>query len=649
MKRGARYILTVVGIVLVAVVVGIAGERGLPVVRVAENWSRDLRVATLTPGVPQSDAIVVVTVTEETLAAFPYRSPIDRRFVAELLRTLRGKGARLIGLDLLLDQPTEPDKDEELRRALRSPPLPVVVATADTSDGLTAEQHAFLVAYLDGVPQGVPMIGPDPVDGVVRALPLGRTGNGSVQPAFVTAIAQALGIDVPEADALPLRFRGAPDDRTPPFAVYPAHAAALLPDAWFDERVVLVGVDLPLQDRHRTPFSVTGDSGTRDMPGVLLQAHALSQLIEAEPAPSRSSLQGVLVTLAFAAIGAGIVVLGLPAAAKALGLLMATAILWVGGFALYASSAALVPLVPATLALLLSALLTFAWRWREERVQRRFIHDAFAKYVAPSIVDHLVANPDELRLGGERRVLSFVFTDIAGYTSLTETTEPTFFVELMNRYLEGTTEIVLSHGGTLEKYVGDALHVMFNAPVEQPDHAERAVACALELDAWCQEFASGWRARGIEFGITRIGVNTGTVLVGNFGGRERFDYSATGDAINTAARLESVNKQLGTRVCISGETASRCPGVAFRPVGELVLKGKSEAVAAFEPCPKGGNTHCGIEEYMAAYRMLSGAESGARAAFRRLAEQWPHDPLVAFHLGRLEAGESGSRVVLKEK
>jgi class 3 adenylate cyclase/CHASE2 domain-containing sensor protein len=569
--------------------------------------------------------------------------------VSELLRSLEGKGARLIALDMLLDQPSEADKDDALRTTLRALSVPIVVASADASDGLTDRQVTFMSRFLDGVQTGVPIISADSVDGAVRDVALRRTNDGKTQLSFVAAVADALGIRVPEGDSLAVRFRGAPDAVTPPFPVYPAHAVALLPDAWFGNRIVLVGVDLPLLDRHRTPLSVAGARGTGDMPGVILQSHALSQILEGGDGPAHVALTSVAVTIVFAALGAGIVMLGLPAGVKAIALLAVVAGVWAGGFAIFSLGGPILALVSPTLALALSALLTFAWRWREEHAQRRFIHDAFSKYVAPAIVDHMIANPEALRLGGERREITFVFTDIAGYTTLTENTEPTLFVEMMNEYLDGTTEIVLAHGGTLEKFVGDALHVMFNAPVDQSDHAERAVACALALDAWCQDFASRMRSRGADFGLTRIGVNTGTVVVGNFGGEKRFDYSATGDAINTAARLESVNKQLGTRVCISGATIERCAGGSYRPVGELVLKGKSESVAAYEPVRDGDKTHCGIDAYVAAYRMLSAEDPRTEAAFRALAERYPEDPLVAFHLGRLAAGESGSVVVLKEK
>jgi class 3 adenylate cyclase len=635
--------------VIVALVTGFGAEKLLPVVQVAENWSRDLRVATLTPSEPQSEQIVIITVTEDTLAAFPYRSPLDRRFVSDLLRALEKKGARVIGLDMLLDQPSEPDKDIALQETLRALSVPVVVALAETFDGVTERQVAFMATYLDGVRKGVPMLSADGIDGTVRTVMLRRQHEGRPQLGFVAAVADAAGASVPGEDSLTLRFRGAPDAETPPFAIYPAHAIALLPDAWFDDRIVLIGADLDLTDRHRTPFSVAAVGTIDDMPGVVLQAHALSQILKGHDSPNSPAWQGILVTVVFAFVGAGIVMLSLPVAIKAIALLTTVGAIWVGGFVIFQYSGQLMSLVSPTLSFALAAALTYAWRWREEQVQRRFIHDAFSKYVAPAIVDHMIEDPERLRLGGERRDMTFLFTDIADYTTLTENTEPTLLVKIMNEYFEGTCDIVLEHGGTIEKIVGDALHVMFNAPLEQPDHPERAVACALALDAYCQAFASRQRSQAIAFGVTRIGVNTGVTVVGNFGGEKRFDYSATGDAINTAARLESVNKQLGTRVCVSGTTVERCHNAKFRPVGDLVLKGKSESVAAFEPVPNGDKSHSNVDEYMAAYRLVSAENPESKSTFRRLAEQYPEDALIGFHAKRLAAGESGSLIVMKEK
>ncbi|MGI9551943.1 MAG: adenylate/guanylate cyclase domain-containing protein, partial [Aurantibacter sp.] len=189
--------------------------------------------------------------------------------------------------------------------------------------------------------------------------------------------------------------------------------------------------------------------------------------------------------------------------------------------------------------------------------KNQWIKDAFSAYVSPNLVNHLLKNPEELKLGGERRECTFVFTDLVGFTPLIEKSDPETLVADLNEYFEGMIDIVFRHEGTVSKIVGDAITVMFSAPVIQEDHAERAVACALEMDAYAQNFAAEKQKKGIDMGRTRIGVNTGNVIIGNMGSKNQLDYRALGDAINTAARLESANKQLGTRVCVSETTVEQ--------------------------------------------------------------------------------------------
>lgn len=285
---------------------------------------------------------------------------------------------------------------------------------------------------------------------------------------------------------------------------------------------------------------------------------------------------------------------------------------------------------------------------RAEREQR-WIEQAFARYVSPNRVKYLQAHPQHLELGGVYRECSFVMTDLEGFTALMEKHPPDRLAELLNDYLDNMVRIVFRHDGTLDRIVGDAVVAMFSAPVVQADHAARALACALEMDAFAGQFGSEQRACGIAFGRTRIGVNTGTVLIGNFGGRTMLDYRALGDAVNTAARLETINAQLGTRLCVSAATASQCPGFVGRPVGRLVLKGKCEAVDAFEPLTPAEAASQRVADYRAAYALLDTASAAAGAAFARLAGNYPDDPLAVYHAQRLAAGESGSRVILKGK
>ena len=289
-------------------------------------------------------------------------------------------------------------------------------------------------------------------------------------------------------------------------------------------------------------------------------------------------------------------------------------------------------------------------RWMdEEKRQKRFIREAFSRFVAPAVVDELIADPKRLSLGGKRQELTVVFTDLAGFTALIENAEPADVLPVLNRYLDGLCQIVLDHGGTIDKIVGDALHAFFGAPLEQPDHPARAMACVLALDAFGCAFVEEEDARALGFGVTRIGVHTGTAVVGNFGGDAFFDYTAHGDVVNTAARMESVNKHLGTRVCVTGDTARRCPEVRFRPVGTLVLKGKSTGVEAFEPLAEAAEAAPETRAYLEAFRLMEAGDPEAPAAFRRLSGTYPHDPLAAFHARRLGAGEKGSTVVMEEK
>jgi adenylate cyclase len=223
-------------------------------------------------------------------------------------------------------------------------------------------------------------------------------------------------------------------------------------------------------------------------------------------------------------------------------------------------------------------------------------------------------------------------------------------VQLLNAYLDGVTQAVFAHDGTVVKVLGDAVYAMFGAPMEQEDHAERAVRCALAINDFATAYAAQENAHGMPLGVTRIGVNTGSAIIGNFGGELFFDYTAHGDAINIAARLESANKQLGTCICVSGSTVAGFPGFQGRPVGELVLRGREAPLMAYEPLAEASFRAPQTAAYLAAYEKLAGGDTaGARQAFAGLLGQYGDDPLAIFHLQRLLAGKSGIRIPLAEK
>jgi len=272
---------------------------------------------------------------------------------------------------------------------------------------------------------------------------------------------------------------------------------------------------------------------------------------------------------------------------------------------------------------------------------------ALARYFSPNLVQRLAGSTELADMAGERREVASLFTDVTGFTPLVESLDPNALAPLLNEYLVGMTDIVFAHDGTVAKIIGDALHVLFGAPGDQPDRATRAVSCALEMDSFAEAFRARWNEMGVVLGPTRIGVHAGPAVVGNFGGGRFFDYSAYGDTINTAARLETANKWLGTRVCVSEQAASQADHFSGRPIGELMLRGRAEPIRAFEPLPaeqeKAGET----DAYLEAYSLLEAGDPGAVQAFATRVGLRPDDRLASFHLKRLLNGGAGTRIELE--
>ena len=272
---------------------------------------------------------------------------------------------------------------------------------------------------------------------------------------------------------------------------------------------------------------------------------------------------------------------------------------------------------------------------------------ALARYFSPNLASELAAADGQAPvLRGARRELTVMFTDIAGFTGLVEQLDPDLLSRLLNDYFGNVTDIVFAHGGTVAKVMGDALHVLFGAPRDQPDHAERALRCALAIDAHCEALRARWAQGGVPLGRTRIGLHAGAALVGNFGHDRFFDYTAYGDTINVAARLEAANKALGTRICASGAVVKQAPDVAVRPIGSLMLRGRQEKLACFEPVPDDAAATARRESYGRAFRQLEAGDGDAVSALATLVAANATDALASFHLRRLLNGETGTTVVI---
>jgi adenylate cyclase len=408
--------------------------------------------------------------------------------------------------------------------------------------------------------------------------------------------------------------------------------------------IVLIGTSaVGLKDLRATPLNPFEA-------GVVVHAQLIEQMLLGWYL-HRPVWAGGAEILVSAALGVLLILLLPSAGARSsalFGLIAIAGVILCSWFA-YARAGLLIDPIPPVLAFLtVHVIVTFFSYLRTER-EKGQLRAAFSQYLAPALVSQLMAQPERLKLGGETREMTFLFSDIAGFTRFAETTEPALLVDVLNAYLDGQCDIVMSHGGTVDKIVGDAVHAIFNAPIDQPDHAERALVCALAMDDFATAFAARLRERGIDFGRTRIGINTGRAIVGNFGGARRFDYTAHGDAINTAARLEGANKHLGTRICVAATTAAACPDRTFRPIGTLRLAGKQGGIDAFEPLLPDEASAERVAAYLQAYRRLEARDPAAVIAFADLATRFPNDPLIALHARRIAGGETGTMITLSEK
>jgi adenylate cyclase len=278
-----------------------------------------------------------------------------------------------------------------------------------------------------------------------------------------------------------------------------------------------------------------------------------------------------------------------------------------------------------------------------EREGRR-LKRAFSRYLAPALVDEVVRNSGHLQLGGQTREISCLFTDLEGFTNFAEGAPADQLVTILNAYLDALCSIAMDHGGTVVKLIGDAVHVIFNAPLDQPDHANRVVACARAMNEFAVRFGDAQRARGIPFGSTRIGVNTGQAVVGNFGGNRRFDYSAYGDTINTAARLEGANKVLGTRICIARSTVERCRSENVRPIGSVVLRGKTKEVDIYEPIDGSAEDLPWLSPYLRAFSAFAAGASDGRQQMLAYAASHPHDPIGRLMARKINGGDATTRL-----
>lgn len=400
----------------------------------------------------------------------------------------------------------------------------------------------------------------------------------------------------------------------------------------FEDKIVLIGATTPLlQDVYFTPIDQNDP-----MPGIEIHANAIQTILDGEFLHYQG-LFGFLAVLGLMAAGVVFATLYAPVWAGA-GVLLFELI----SFPFYAKAsfgAGIIPdLIWPVFAAVAAYLAALAYLNFTEFREKRKLKNAFGHYVSADLVEQIAANPDALKLGGERRNITVLFLDIENFTSLAESLEPAAVVQIINSYFDAFAKVIMENGGTVDKFEGDAIMAMFGAPLPSQDHGLAACKCAIALRARVQELN---KQTGQALNI-RVGVANGDAIVGNMGSVDRFDYTAMGDTVNTASRLESGNKFYGTRILVnSGVVDASQQQIIFRRIDRVRFKGKGEAIDIFEVMGlAGGASEKGkaiIEEWHQAleyYRNQNWAEAEMR--IQKVLAAMPEDGPAKTYLTRIK-------------
>ncbi len=587
----------------------------------------------LTAPSPAPKEIALITVDQGSLQAAQKQGiswPWPRQMYAPIVDFCSAAGAKAVAFDVLFTEPSSYglEDDRLLAEALgksRRSVLPIFLSRQKRREGekdggflerasipLRDQSGRSPILYDSAIPPipiltgsslrlGNVAIGPDE-DGIYRRLPIVFSYRGHWIPALGFAVLQ----DSPDPEPVILQKDGVswkgkriPLDKREDFLLtyyggdwdFPRFSAfnviqsflalqegkkPLYAPQIFKDKIVFVGFTAPgLYDLKPTPIRSVN-------PGMAIHATLAANLIHGD-FRTRASAQTNLILAAATAVALGIAVLYLSglwpltiltlAGGAALVFLIYFAFrlgLWLDGILLFSNLA-------------LSFAFSTAFSYVTEGRQRRQIRQMFSHYMSDLLIQDLLRNPAKLRLGGEKRILTVFFSDLAGFTSLSEKLNPEQVVFLLNRYLTAMTDIILASGGLIDKYEGDAIMAFWGAPLPQEDHALRACLAALENQSRLVQLRQEFEQMGLPAIHARIGLNTGEMIIGNMGSNQRFDFTVIGDSVNLASRLEGAGKEYGTFITLSEETYRQAGGqIEVREIDLLKVKGKDRPVRIYE-------------------------------------------------------------------
>ena len=667
--RGAgpqRLAVTVLLLVIAALLARFSWD--LPITGEAERRLYDARAYMYAEQAEQDDRILLVVYTDNTLINLQKRSPLDRGLLADALRNIDAMGAQAIALDMLFDQPQ--DEDTELIETLRGMQTPVAVGFAETgqnADEIMFRQEEYLrsfLAELEGSKArpasvmlsdafGVTRIWPEQVEGLPPVLGRAMLEDSGQADLTMPGYQGAIRYRLPKTETYVVDETTGEtgEDTIPVFTsldielfANPDIAPGLAP--LVEGRYVMIGGDIVDVDRVPTTFtSITAEVP----PGLEVQASLLAQMLDrAElPAPSNATLWALaLLTV----VAAGLTALLELKSWQFVPFVLLELALFLGlPFWLHDQGVDThdFPAVGPALGWVLAFTAVTGAARASTAVERRFAQGALGKYLPREMASQIIENPDLLSLHGEKKEIYVLFSDLEGFTKMSNMIPPELVAKLLNRYLEMLSQVILDHGGVIDKFVGDAVVAFWGAPIAQADDATRAAKAGYAVWQAGEDFRAWVASEHPELppvGKTRVGLHFGEAVVGNFGGDTRIQYTALGDSMNTAARLESVNKALKTSVMASGDFASRSGLDWWRRMGAVVLSGRAQAVDLYEPAP--AFPEADRAELAEAVEMLATDQPLALAKLEQIAARYPEDTgLAALVLRSRDLNEHGAHVM----
>lgn len=579
--------------------------------RSIESLTYDLRMALAAP--PPAEGLVIIKMddraVEEMRAQSPCAciSPIDKAWLADVIGALDTAGARVILVDYLFDTWRNKEEFNAVVDKFASVRAPLIVAAdPERRPGLDFEVLPG-VRYADAR-----TLMKDDYDDVVRQYDPQPGGRPSLASAVVealrgssagTAAATATAATATQAPAIPttpfrLRYLAPHADSKAENtgALAPSFSAgdvAFLPPKFFAGKTVLIGrvsrsigADATTlgEDLHTTPLRYL--PGHHDgTPGVEVHGHAVLQMLAGDrvvvPGLPWLALIALLAALAGAAFGRAAFSWWRAVAALG-GIVVVGAVV---GWAVFAASGVMLPMLTPLVAFALSFFVTSRVVAAQLTAERAMYAGALERYLAPQVIRRIEDGSEPVELGAVERDITAMVSDLENSSTFLAETPVEKFTPIINGYFDGLFEVLWKHEAMLDKLTGDGVIVLFGAPVVHADHADRAIACARDIEAFSERYRAEVRERyGVALGCTRLGLHSGPALVGNFGGTRRFNYTAYGQTVVIAARLEAANKEHGTTVLLSDATLQRAKAAgALEQIGVLTLKGVPAPIKAYTP------------------------------------------------------------------